>query len=313
MTIENKELLDKAKELGIEVKEETTEEALKKTISDKEEENRLNEKDADALREEVRKYKEESKKAFEARDIAKKERRALQNKIAEMEDKIKNAPSVSEIEEYKKELKELKEFKEEVDKKREEEELKNKTDLEKAEARFKKEMEKFNAQLESIKTESKKEIEKIQAERDAALREAAAKNMYRLENEIRDAATSNRAINPKQIVKLLKDDFEYNKDLDKFEVIIRDSKGKVSGIETVEERVKKFLEDPDNDNLVESEVNTNSMHTQQTTTTTTNKYTSKDKDLIREADERGLSVERLIEIKKNRDAKLAKIRERKSQ
>jgi len=59
MTIENKELLDKAKELGIEVKEETTEEALKKTISDKEEENRLNEKDADALREEVRKYKEE--------------------------------------------------------------------------------------------------------------------------------------------------------------------------------------------------------------------------------------------------------------
>jgi len=36
-------------------------------------------------------------------------------------------------------------------------------------------------------------------------------------------------------------------------------------------------------------------------------------NLIREADERGLSVERLIEIKKNRDAKLAKIRERKSQ
>ena len=310
MPIENKDLLDKAKELSIEVKDDTKEEDLKKTVSDKEEANRVqkeNENNVDYLKSELTKYKDESKKAFDARDTAKKERRALQNKITEMDDKLKDAPDASKLKELSDELKTLKDFKKTADAAQEEEDLKNKTELEKAEVRHKKVTDGFAEQLEALRVDTNKKFEDKDKAYGEKEKEVESLRVFRLENEIRDIASSNKAVNPKQIVKLLKDDFEYNKDLDKFEHTIRDEKGKVSGLETVEEKVKKFLEDSDNENLVESDVNTQGMNTHQTTTTTT-KYTGKDKSLVAEAAEKGLSVEKLIAIKVNRDNKLAKIK-----
>jgi len=312
------ELKEKAEKLEIEVKDDSTEEDLEKAISAKEKELEEKEKENDAeyWKSEAKKHQEEAKKAYESRDTSKQERRRLQNKIDDLEKKMGSSPDPEEVKSIKEELKDLKEFKKEVDEQREAEELKNKSEVEKAEARFNKELENIKKKMEDSEVTRRKEIEELSDKLKSKDKDIASLRSFKLENEIRDVATKLKAINPAQIVRILKGDFEYNDDLDKYEHFGKDSKSGKTIEKTVEERVTEFLEDPENDNLVRSDANSKGMETKQTLPPGKDKTLfgkSDRKALEKEADTKGISVEDLMEINKQRDEKLKKIREKKQQ
>ena len=130
-----------------------------------------------------------------------------------------------------------------------------------------------------------------------------------------ESAIKYDAFNPSQIMNMLEYKFEYDESLDEFSHDIRDNNGKLKDRKTVEDIVKEFLSDPKNENLVKSKIKVggpdlkkggddSSDKNKKLSKSTPGTYDPKDPDLIEEADEKGLSVEDLIEIKKKRDAKL---------
>jgi len=300
-------LKERAKELGITFDDEITEEDLQKLISEKEAE--LDEdKDKDF-------WKTEAQKAFDARDTAKKERKALQQKVKDLEDKLGSTPSANEIEELRKAVKELNDYKAEVEALKEEEDLKNKSDLEKQEISFRKEMEKLTRDMEGKFNKTQKDIEEKEKLISNQTRQIDQLRRATLRGEIIEAATRHSAYNPSQIVTLLSDRFTYDADLDKFAWSVTDSKGKLVDEKTVNETVEEFLKDPVNDNLVKASVNTDGLHTKETIKTTNtkskktnSKYDPDDEDLKIEAEEAHMEVSDWIAVKEIKDAKLAKIR-----
>lgn len=309
MTIENQELLNKAKELEIEVKDDMEEKDLEDSIFAKEkeiEDTKEKEKDPEYLKSELEKMKAEAKKAFETRDNVKKERRTLQNKIKDMEDKLAERPEIDEYNEMKKTLDELQAFKKQKEEEEEEKALENKSELEKAQARHQKEMDNFQKQLDELTTSMKakeQEHQSILAEKDKELERQRKRD---LGVQIREAAEKSKAYNPKQIEKLLKDEFEYNKELDSWERFYKDDRGR-DNTQTIEERVSEFLSDPDNENLVEADTKggtgtrdsdippSNDKKKKEDFADTFNKENEKER-LKRIAEEKDLSVEQVKEI-----------------
>lgn len=312
--MERTELETQAKELEVEFTEETSDDDLQKAIkekSDKKEEKKPDKKEKDP------EYLEnELKKAIDKRDEVKKERRALQDKLKNLEEQIKDSVNPEEIKSLKDELKELREFKSTWEKQKEEEELKQKSDLEKAEIRYKKELEAKERQFGSQFEKLSEDIKKIQEEvnkKDTYINNLRVRT---LKGEILEACRSgeNKAINPAQIVKILKDDFEYTEDLDKFVHYVKDSKGKITDELDVKEYVHAFLGDTDNENLVESGVNTSSMHTKPTDTnkktTPTPKFGLDDRiNAEKDAMNMGLDMDAYKEVQEMMKAKKAKIEE----
>jgi hypothetical protein len=312
--IENQELLNKAKEFGIDVDDDTKEDELKSTIEAKEKESKEKENDPNYLKSELEKMRSEAKKAFETRDSVKKERRMLQEKLKEVEDKLATRPEVDDFNDLKATLEELRKFKEEKEAEEEEKSLANKSELEKAQARHQKEMTGFQTQLDKFKQdmEAKENEHKSQlAEKDKELDRQRRRD---LGYQIREAAEKSKAYNPRQIEKLLKDEFEFNKELGTWERFYKNERGKEE-LQTIEERVEEFLSDPDNDNLVESETRGG------TGTRDTDKTKDKPKDkkiggfdkdklekerLERLAEEKGLTVEEVKEIEEKKRAALEK-------
>lgn len=295
----------KAKELGIEITDEMTDDEIKALVEAKEEELKNKNKDPEYLENEL-------KKVIAQRDAAKKERRALQNKIKEFEEKMKSLPPSDELTKMKEEYEALKEFKTQVEKEREEKELAQKTELERTQIQFKKEMEslqeQFNKQLEELgsKVKEKEEILQKKDNKIATLR------TYRLEREIIENA-SQKAYNPKQVVKLLRDGFEYDENLDKFYYPVYDQSGKMVDELTIEDRVKQFLDDPENDNLVRSDANTNSMHTKPaddpSKRTYSGVYNPNDPKIKEEAAAHNMDPKDWVEIAELRDRKLGKLKD----
>jgi len=256
MPIENKELLDKAKELEITVDDDTKEDDLKIAISDKEKEikdAKDRENDPEYLKTQTEKMKEEAKKAFEARDNAKKEKRLLQKKIDDLEDTLAGKPDTEELKDLQKKLKDLEDFKKKKEEEEEEKALENKSELEKAQARHQKDLNNFQLQLDALKTQMEDEKNQHTATLVEKEKELDQQRKRDLGVQIREVAEKAKAYNPRQIEKLLKDEFEFDKNLGTWERFSKDSRGK-EVTQTIEERVEEFLSDPDNDNLVESEV-----------------------------------------------------------
>ena len=316
MTIENKELTEKASKLGIEIKDDMSEDDLNSAISTKEKEIQEKENDIDHWKEQAKKWEEEAKKAFESRDTAKKERRALQTKITDLENKISDSPDADDVEALRSELESLKEMKEEFEKKKEEEALKGKTDLEKQQLHFNKEIENLRKEMAKRDEDLKKKDEAHKKELEIKEKEIFSQRRFRLDGEIKDIAIDHKAYNPNQIVRMLKDEFEYNADLDKFEIYTYDSKGKPLESKSVKERVEEFLTDPKNDNLIQSDINTSGTGTRHSDTTTIKDDDYKKKldreekeNLKAEAEEAGVTVERLLEIRKVRDEAFKKAKE----
>ena len=140
-----------------------------------------------------------------------------------------------------------------------------------------------------------------------------------MQGEILKSAVKHKALRPDQIVRLTKDDFVFDNTLEKFVYHKKDAKGKLVDELTIDERIKEFLDDEENDNLVESSVTNTSLHTDTRTTELegkvktentlgrkTGEYDPNDEDIKKEAEERGLEVSDLIGIWKMRDDRLSK-------
>lgn len=298
-----KELLDKAKELEIEVKDENiSDDDLTKQIEEEEKKDK-------------KFWKAEAKAAFADRDKAKKERATLSNQIKEMEAQIKDMPKGDELTALKKELQDLKDHKATVDKEKEDLELSKKSDLEKAEFSFNKKFETFKKEMEDNLNGTKKATEDLQ--KKLADKDGVISNLRKskLRSELMESAIKYDAFNPSQIVNMLEYKFEYSENLDKFSSNIYDNNGKLKDMKEVEDVVKEFLSDPKNENLVKSKIKVggpdlkkggddSSDKNKKLSKSTPGTYDPKDPDLIREATMKGLEVEDLIETKKLRDAKL---------
>lgn len=312
-----KELLDKAKEYGIDSKQYNTDEELEQAIQDYEESLKSEdddlEDDVDKLKEELERWKSEAKKAFDDRDAVKKERRAVQKKVKELEDSLRDNPSREEYERLTEELEELKTFKQEIDEKAEEEERKKLSEIERVKLDT-------NREMEKLKKEYEKQVENLQKEledKEKALEQTGTTvselRKIKLQNDIVSAASKNKAYNPKQIERMLAHEFTYDEDISKYVYKVTDEKGKVVDEKTVEERVTEFLQDKDNANLIESQKKPGTDHHDSPrypndTRKKNKKYDPSNPDILKKADEKGLSVEDYIHTLELRDERLAKIR-----
>jgi len=307
-----KDLIEKAKKLGIEFDPENINEDELKAKIDEAQKDKSDDDDPNKKTKDPDYLEKELKKVIEQRDRIKSERRKLQEKLKSLEDQMKELPPKEEFQKLLDEYKQLKEFKEEFDKKREEDELAKKSEEERLKIRFEKEKESLQKQFE----EQLAEVKKILEARENEIKERDSKiqrfREYKLEREILEIA-SKKAYNPKQIVKLLKDGFEYDENLDKFFYPVYDSSGKMVNEMTVEERVNEFLNDPENDNLVKSDANNDSMRFRDSQDKRgsggSGEYSPNNPRIIEEAKQHNMKPEDWAEIAKLRDKKLGKYKE----
>ena len=313
-------LVEKAEELGIDVDNfDGDEDGLKSALSEAEKKNKPKDDDTDdvdKLKEKIKFLEAESKKAFESRDAAKKEKRTYQTKLNDLEARLKDSPSPDEVNKIKEEYEELRKFKEEVEKQKEEEELKNKTELERTQVRFEKEFNELKKKMESEMGQTKKLVEEKEQILQQKESEIVSLRTAKLRSEIMEHASKYKAYNPKQIARLLQDDFDYDDKVNSFFYYERDGKGKITDELSIEDRVKAFLGDPENDNLVESTSKSGTNHKETDSKNLDNKKSfsnlnKKEKDKISEkAEEARLPVETMMEIEKIKGDKLKRIREK---
>lgn len=313
----------KAEKLGIDFDDAIDKDDLQKLVDAKEEEVRVakekekeHENDVEHWKEEAKKFEAEAKKAYERRDIFKSDKTALSNKIKKLEDKMKGMTDKETLDALKEEFEGLKTFKSEIDKKKEKDKLDKMDEIERVRLESKKEAEKFQKQMDDLKKEFEKEKGERDKEFDIAQKKISNLRKSTLDMDIMEAAVKGKAWNPKQVVKLVRDDFTYDDDLDKYSFIKRDSKGKVEDELSIPEYVDAYLKDESNENLVKSDVNTSSLHSDKTKPgekpiPTKSKYNPKDPDIIREADLQDVSVERHIKYLEMKDEAMAKKEEKK--
>lgn len=305
------ELEAKAKELGISFNDETSDDDLEGLIKAEEEKiDNKKKKDPDYLAEEL-------SRVINQRDNLKDDKRTLKNQIDKLKENQKNSVSNDEFNELKKELKELKKFKNDVDaeKQRLEEEKMDEVDkltmrLEKSE----KEKKDLRSTIENeFSSKFQKQLDDIKTTLDTKDAQLEALRTTGLESEIIKAASKYKAIEPAHIHRMLKNEFEFDSDVNKFTHFVRDKKGKIIDEKSVEDYVKEFLGAEENDYLVSSEANRDSMHTKEPHTRKTQTdiegYNPNDPEIQEQAEKESMSVEDYIKIKKLRDAKMAKVDE----
>lgn len=313
--MDRKELEAKAKALGINFDDDTSDEELKSLIDDAESKN----SDPEYL-------KSEMQNAIKSRDRAKADKRALKEELDRTKEEIKNLKDQMKgladgdtLDELKEQLEELKEYK------KEQEEAKRKADEDKMsaeerhEARIKRLEEQADKREQKAISDTSKEF---QAKLDEALGKISGQEKTisslrgsKLEGDIIKASNKYGAIKPSDIYRMVKDDFEFDVDEGRFYHYTRDKNGAIKDEKDVDEYVKDFLSNDDNDYLVKADVRGNSFHSQnndnpqnrKTTTTTTGKYDPKDKLILKQAEEVGLSVEDYIKTQEMRDAKMEKV------
>jgi len=302
------ELERKAKELGIKFDENTSDEDLADLIEEAEEENKSNKDDNAEY------WKSEFEKAKGKRDDLRKANRNLKEKMEELENKLTNAPSQDEFKKIQEQFKGLKKFREDIEKKNEEEELKQKSLAERTEISFKKQMDElrqeFEAEREKYNGLVKEKEEALEKERLA--RKKAQFNT--LEGDLSKYANKYKAVNSEQIVKILRGDFDYDEDTNQYLYFVKDNKGKLKDELSIEDRVKQFLEDESNSNLVRSDVKETPPDKRTDTKThsnkkSTGKYDPNDDGLKDKADRAGLSVEDYIETLEIRDERMGNLKE----
>lgn len=197
---------------------------------------------------------EEFNKAIDRRQAALKKARAAEEKATELKAKLDTLPDEDEFNTLKESYAEMQKTLKELEDKHKVAEL-DKIEDEKERERakmtqeFKKEQDKFDAELDKLRTE----ITQYNKEKD---RQAEVSKRYRrqaLEGAVANAA-SVKAFNPQQIVRLLVDDFKYDESDDKWYKEIYDNSGKLKELLTVDECVEAFLNDPINENLLKADV-----------------------------------------------------------
>lgn len=221
------------------------------------------EEEKDSIEEEELEEKEEEKEEKEENEEliprsmledAIKSRQAAKKKLRETMKQLEELSSLKEeSEELKSRLDEYSKLKKEMDrikKEREEKELETKTEAEKEAIKARKELESLREEFQSKIDEAMKGIEKKDEVINSLSGEVENLRSFKLERELLAAATKYKAINPNQIVKLLKNDFEYDKTDDSYYHNVKTKTGSLKDQVDVETYVKNFLEDDDNSNLV---------------------------------------------------------------
>ena len=300
----------RAKELGIDVQEGVTQDELKKLIADKENE-QDDSKDVEYWRAEAKKFSSELKKAIAKRDALKSDKQTLAGKIKELEDSMVGMTDKKQLDDLRTELEELKEFKNTIDKKKEKEKLDKLDEVERIKLEKDKKVNEIQQMMDDLKASFNTEKEQTKTELEKARDRIAKLRKSTLDVDIMEAAGKNKAWSPKQIVKLVRDDFTYDDGLDKYSYIKRDAKGKVLDELTVDEYVSEFLKLEENENLVRSDANTASFNSDKatsttTSSTTTSKYNPKDPDIIEKASDNSMSPERYIKTLEARDKAMAR-------
>lgn len=321
MPLTLEELKEKAVESGIEVEDDMSEEDIEALLkengnldTDGNEDDDEEEPSVEDLLKKVKYLEKEAKKAFGARDRAKAAEKKLKKELEDIKDQLVDAPDKDELNRLSEELQTLKEKEAERQEKIEEEEFKKLSELEREKRRFNKELDKIKESFEDKVNEalslSKKKEEELN-EKESLIQELTKKT---LSGEIARIAGENNALKPFQIVRLLKDEFTFNDTIGEFIFEKKNDKGQIIDDMTIEERVKEFLEDPENENLIKPKGSTSGLETRQSIETKTSSskqgkrygYDPKDPDLIKEADEKGLDVDFLIDTKIMMDKKLKK-------
>ena len=300
----NEELVEKAKELEITYEDDIDDDKLTALIREEEEEIKMN-RDPEYLESELQ-------KAIKRRDDAKREKRLLKEKLDAATEDLKkakeNASDPEEVKKLKDDLKELKAFKKEMDEKNEAEELKNKTEKERLEVGFNKELRKFKEQLAELQSENTKIIENRDVEIAKMKKTSEALRRHSLDAEIIKHAVKNDALKPEQIVRLTRSEFEWDDQEEDFIYLKKDKKGKVIDELSVAEFISEYLSDEENENLIRGDVKKGF----KTEKKTGEKTPTKDSDLKiddqikKEAESRDLPPEVWAKIKAKQDAKLSR-------
>ena len=301
----NEELIKKAETLGVKFDaDETDNDALKALIEAKEaEKDSKKEKDPEYLESEL-------KKTISKRDELKREKRRLKESLdaleADLVEAKKGKADPEELKTLRDELKELKTFKQEMDDKAEEEELKTKTEKERLEVGFNKELGKLKEQLTEIQSESQRALDKREEELEKLKQTNSSLQRKSLNSEIIEAAVASNALKPKQIVLLTRSEFTWDEHENSFIYLKKDKKGKIIDELTVSEFIGEYLSDEDNENLVRGSVKKGFNSDKKVT----EKSSSKDSDLTiteeikKEADDRGFTPEIWVKIKQKQINKL---------
>jgi len=276
-------------------------------------------KDGKDPEEEAEFLRNELKKVISQRDTVKKDKRKLKEELNQFKEQLKGIPDKADVETMMEELKELRSFREEMQQKEEEEKLKNASEWERKQIEYEKEFNRLKHKMEQETQSLSSKLEEKESELQKKEQHISSLREAKLENEIARVAIKNKALNTNQIVRLLRGDFTYDADLDKFVYLKYNDKGKLVDEKTVDEYVSEFLSAEENENLVEASVNTEGTGTKQSELSTSSSkthsgddYDPKDPKLIHEAEMKRLSVEDLIETKRVRDKKMAAIKEKRS-
>jgi len=279
-----------AEDLKLDINDDMSDDEIAKLVEDKKKETVKNKKTYD---------EDEFKKVVSARDKAKEEMKKYKEKVSALEKKVEDAIDPDVVDALKKDLKILQDFKKEMDDKVEEEKLKNLDDNQRRELRFKKELEAMKEQIDSIKNVAKEAEDKVKETEESAKKRIEKLRLKTLRADIVEEASKYSVFNAAQVYKLVKDDFEYDKDMDEFYHLIRDKDGTILKELNVSEYVKNYLEDEDNENLIRSKANTNTMHTKNQANNKSNNdklggYKADDPDVKRLADEANMDPEKYI-------------------
>jgi hypothetical protein len=187
-------------------------------------------------------------------------------------------PGVSEddLKSLKKELADLRGFREKIENERIEADLKNKSELERSEITFNNKVKELLNDFEEEKKKWTEDREKLANEGKS--KEEVVKKLLKdsLENQIHRAAAKLFAFQPEQIVRMLHDEFSYDETLGIHEYFVKNDKGKIIDNLSIEERVKQFLGEEVNKNLIRSKVNSDGTGHSQVATGDTKKSDTKD-------------------------------------
>jgi hypothetical protein len=174
-------------------------------------------------------------------------RKALEEKMAGMPDPEEHAKLKDSFTDLKNQLAELKDKQEEEDLKKIEDER------ERAKAQMEREFSKERQKLQRQMDELSSQVDTFNVEKQKHAESLKRFRSNNLDTEIVVAA-SKKAYNPKQIVNLVKHEFEYDEGDDRWYKNLYDNRGKPAGVLTVEEFVDTFLSDKDNENLVKADI-----------------------------------------------------------
>jgi hypothetical protein len=174
-------------------------------------------------------------------------RKALEDKLAAMPDPDEHSKLKDSYTDLKNQLAELKDRQEEedlkkIDDERERAKAQMEREFSKERQKLQRQMDELTTQVDTFNSEKQKHAESLQRFR-----------RNNLETEIVVAA-SKKAYNPKQIVKLVEHEFEYDEGDDRWYKNLYDARGKAAGVLTVDEYIETFLNDKDNENLVKADI-----------------------------------------------------------